>query len=146
MCATTTPPVATQSNILDIQNDWDFKASESRLSLPRLMALTKMVKARMKMIKEARPRSIISLRIMCWSVKAAMIERNTKYATAETWTLVSVSRQIDSTSLAVDITLLVLKCWVRTKWDWKTMKQIILDDRCWWWECRYKCWCCTGNL
>ena len=55
-----------------------MKFENINILIPKLIALTKMVKARMKMISDARPNSTINLLTMCWPVKAATVARKTK--------------------------------------------------------------------
>lgn len=51
--------------------------------LPSEIALTNIVKARMKMINDALPNKMISLLTMCWPMKAATVATATKYAAAK---------------------------------------------------------------
>lgn len=46
--------------------------------LPKLIALTKIVNARMKMIIDALPTTAIIFLTTCWPVKAAIVATNTK--------------------------------------------------------------------
>lgn len=53
------------------------------ITLPRLIALTKIVMASMKMIIEALPTTAIIFRTTCWPVKAAIVATRTKKEAAE---------------------------------------------------------------
>lgn len=68
-------------NILISSHDlWFYFLNHAKLEshIPKLIALTKMVRASMKMIIDALPRSAIIFLTTCWPVKAANVATKTK--------------------------------------------------------------------
>ena len=69
-------------NILLCSNDFYLNHAKLESHIPKLIALMKMVRASMKMIIDALPRSAIIFLTTCWPVKAAIVATKTKYAAA----------------------------------------------------------------
>ena len=131
--------------------------------VPSVIALMRIVEARIKMIMDALPSSFINFLTTCWPAKAANVATSTKYV-AETpnYTIIRNSNKKKTIYLTFFDLKVTPRCALRstpsvsislskegqnfTVRYWKTFKDVVLHYWHWWWKYHWKCWSCTCYL